>query len=65
VHHKNNIPILGKPTDEAVAQKRTQTADAVNVITQDCSALAGLFGEACITSACNMPDSNQHSSLLS
>lgn len=24
--------------------------------------LAGLFGEACITSACNMPDSNQHSS---
>lgn len=63
VHHKNIIPILGKPTDQSVAQKRAQTAAVtVNVITQDCNALAGLFGETCITSVCNMHDSNQHSS---
>lgn len=63
MHHKNIIPILGKPTDQSVAQKRAQTAAVTgNVITQDCNALAGLFGEACITSVCNMPDSNQHSS---
>lgn len=59
----NNIPLLGKPTDEMSGPKKGPGCSSYSEChNSELQSLPGLFGEACITSACNMPDSNQHSS---
>lgn len=57
------FPILGKPTDEMSGPKKGPGCSSYSEChNSELQSLPGLFGEACITSACNMPDSNQHSS---
>lgn len=60
-HHKN-IPPFWENQQMSGPKKSSGCSSYSECHNWGLQSLAGLFGEACITSACNMPDSNQHSS---